>query len=152
MSWPSRRWTPPASLAMRGSRLTGFSSRPSSGSLQHLADLVDQEAIGFAAQVDADRHRRLAVVVLGQAEPGAHVDHGDDAAAQIEHAGDLARRQRHPRQPFRHEHVLHPRDRQAEQLAADHGGDVFGDGAFGRCRSCWSCYCFMPVSFMPQPG
>ena len=32
MSWPSRRWTPPASLAMRGSRLTGFSSRPSSGS------------------------------------------------------------------------------------------------------------------------
>ena len=33
MSWPSRRWTPPASLAMRGSRLTGFSSRPSSGSL-----------------------------------------------------------------------------------------------------------------------
>src|SRR5450631_82449 len=34
MSWPSRRWTPPASLAMRGSRLTGFSSRPSSGSLR----------------------------------------------------------------------------------------------------------------------
>ena len=90
MSWPSRRWTPPASLAMRGSRLTGFSSQPSSGSLQHLADLVDQQAIGFAAQVDADRHRRLAVVVLGQAEPGAHVDHRDDAAAQIEHAGDLA--------------------------------------------------------------
>ena len=33
MSWPSRRWTPPASLAMRGSRLTGFSSRPSWASL-----------------------------------------------------------------------------------------------------------------------
>src|SRR3569832_2677939 len=30
---PSRRCTPPASLAMRGARLTGFSSRPSSGSL-----------------------------------------------------------------------------------------------------------------------
>src|SRR5450756_159698 len=77
------------------------------GKLEHFADLVDQKAIGFAAQVDADRHRRLAVVVLGQPETGAHVDHGDDAAAQIEHAGDFARRQRHPRQPLRHEHVLH---------------------------------------------
>ena len=59
------------------------------GQPQHLADLVDQQAIGFAAQVDADRHRRLAVVGLGQPEPGAHVDHGDDAAAQVEDAGDL---------------------------------------------------------------
>src|ERR1700689_3039738 len=42
---------------------------------ENLADLVDQEAIGFAAQIDAHRHRRLAVVVFGQAEPGAHVDH-----------------------------------------------------------------------------
>src|SRR5438477_5096054 len=56
---------------------------------EHLADLVDQEAVGFAAQVDADRHRRLAVVVFGQSQAGAHVDHGDDAAAQVEHAGDL---------------------------------------------------------------
>src|SRR5262249_45543530 len=32
MRWPWSRWTPPASLVMRGSRLTGFSSRPSSGS------------------------------------------------------------------------------------------------------------------------
>src|ERR1700738_3239057 len=59
------------------------------GKLEHLADLIDQEAIGFAAQIDALRHRRLAAVVLRQAEAGAHVDHGDDAAAQIEHAGDL---------------------------------------------------------------
>src|SRR4051795_5042368 len=56
---------------------------------QDLADLVDQQAIGLAAQIDADRHRRLAVVVPGQAETGAHIDDGDDAAAQIEHAGDL---------------------------------------------------------------
>src|SRR5438105_10170481 len=31
---------------------------------QDLADLVDQQAVGLAAQIDADRHRRLAVVVL----------------------------------------------------------------------------------------
>ena len=37
------------------------------GEPQHLADLVDQQTVGFAAQIDADRHRRLAVVVLGQA-------------------------------------------------------------------------------------
>src|ERR1700716_700484 len=36
------------------------------GEFQDLADLVDQEAIGFAAQVDADRHRRLAGVVFRQ--------------------------------------------------------------------------------------
>src|SRR5882724_11846013 len=36
------------------------------GELEDLADLVDQQAIGFAAQVDANRHRRLAVVVLRQ--------------------------------------------------------------------------------------
>src|SRR6187551_948545 len=56
------------------------------GELEHLADLVDQQAVGFPAQVDTDRHRRLAVVVPGQAETGAHVHHGDDTAAQIEHA------------------------------------------------------------------
>src|ERR1700694_4968133 len=100
------------------------------GEFEDLADLVDQEAIGFAAQVDADRHRRLAVVVLGQPEPGPHVHHRDDAAAQIEHAGDLGWRQRHPRQSLRHEHLLHPRDRQHEQMPADHGGDVFADRAF----------------------
>src|SRR5665213_1874815 len=98
--------------------------------LEHFADLVDQKTVGFAAQVDAHRHRRLAVVVLRQPKASAHVDHGDDAAAQIEHPGDLARRQRHPGQPLRHEHVLHPRDRQPEQLAADHRGDEFGNRAF----------------------
>src|SRR6266566_4682114 len=86
------------------------------GEAQNLADLVDQQAIGFAAQVDADRHRRLAVVVHRQAETGAHVHHSDDAAAQIQDAGDLARRQRHARQPLRHEYVLDARDRQPKQL------------------------------------
>src|ERR1700691_1234613 len=61
------------------------------GKLEHFADLVDQEAIGFAAQVDAHRHRRFAVVVLRQAETRAHVDNGDDATAQIEYACDLGR-------------------------------------------------------------
>src|SRR5438067_10948428 len=41
---------------------------------EHLADLVDQKTVGLAAQVDADRHRRLAVVGLRQAEASAHVD------------------------------------------------------------------------------
>src|SRR6266446_3514703 len=29
------------------------------GQFEHLSDLVDQEAVGLAAQIDADRHRRL---------------------------------------------------------------------------------------------
>src|SRR6476620_9974298 len=32
---------------------------------EDLPDLVDQKTVGLAAQVDADRHRRLAVVVFG---------------------------------------------------------------------------------------
>src|SRR5216683_2284358 len=44
------------------------------GQPQNLPDLVDQKAVGFAAQIDADRHRRLAVVVPGQAQPRAHVE------------------------------------------------------------------------------
>src|SRR5207302_1147558 len=31
------------------------------GQAQHFPDLVDQEAVGFPAQVDADRHRRLSL-------------------------------------------------------------------------------------------
>src|SRR5581483_6205961 len=49
------------------------------GQAQHLTDLVDQESVGFTAQVDAHRHRRLAVLGLRQAEARTHVDHGDDA-------------------------------------------------------------------------
>ena len=93
MSWPSRRWTPPASLRHAGVEIDGVLFRAVLGKPQHLADLVDQQAVGFAAQVDADRHRGLAVLGLGQAEPAAHVDHGDDAAAQVQHARDLARGQ-----------------------------------------------------------
>src|SRR3954468_16772284 len=42
------------------------------GQAKDFADGVDLQAVGFAALVDADRHRRLAVVVFGQPEPGAH--------------------------------------------------------------------------------
>src|SRR4029078_7149516 len=66
------------------------------GEPQHFADLVDQEAVGFTAPVDADRHRGLAVLGLGQAEPGAHVDHGDAAGGQGAPPRDLGRGQRTP--------------------------------------------------------
>src|SRR5882724_541280 len=101
------------------------------GELEHLADLIDQKPVGFAAQIDAHRHRRPAIVVFRQAQASAHVDHGDDATAQIENARNLAQRERHAGETLRHEDVLHARDRQAKQLAADHGGDVFDNGAFG---------------------
>src|SRR5580765_6881238 len=38
------------------------------GEPENLPDGVDQEPVGFAAQVDADSHRRLAVVDLRQAQ------------------------------------------------------------------------------------
>src|SRR5262249_30115204 len=75
------------------------------------------------------RHRRFAGRPVAEPEPAMHVDRGDDAAAQVEHAGDLGRGERHARHPLRHEYVLHLRDRQPEQLAADHHGDVLDEVA-----------------------
>src|SRR5882672_3753092 len=65
-------------LGHAGIEVDGIFLSPFIGKLKHLADLIDQQAIGFAAQIDAHRHRRLAVVVLRQTEPGAHVDNRDD--------------------------------------------------------------------------
>ena len=59
-------------------------------------------------------------------EPRPHFDRRHDAAAQIEDARNLRRRQRHLRQTVWHEHVLNARNRQAEELLADHHRDVFG--------------------------
>src|ERR1700744_1283831 len=43
------------------------------GELEHFADLVDQKPIGFAAQIDADRHRRFAVVGFWEPAGGGAV-------------------------------------------------------------------------------
>src|SRR5665647_1714885 len=54
---------PAGELGHAGIEIDGIFLAAVVGKPQHLADLVDQEAVGFAAQVDAHRHRRLAVVV-----------------------------------------------------------------------------------------
>src|ERR1700731_2597323 len=66
-------------LGHAGIEIDGIFLAARVGKPEDLADLVDQKAVGLAAQVDADRHRWLAVIVPGQPEPGAHVHHGDDA-------------------------------------------------------------------------
>ena len=111
----------------RGSRLTGFASRLSIGKLDHFADRVDQQAVGFAAH---DRCRPPSAAGRRR--------FGKPSRARMSIAVTMRPRrlrtpaislrgQRHAGQPIGHEHVLHARDRQAEQLAADHRGDVFGD-------------------------
>nr|WP_257187615.1 MULTISPECIES: hypothetical protein [unclassified Bradyrhizobium] len=52
------------------------------------------------------------------------------AVTYFEDARDLARGQGHAGDALGHEHVLDAGDRQAEQLAADHRGDVLDHGAF----------------------
>jgi len=148
--------TPPASLGMRGSRLTGFSLAAVVAEFENLPRSGPiSKTVGFAHAVETDRHRRLAVFVLRQAEPGAHVDHGDDAAAAGEDPGDLGRRQRQPASAVSGMNTSWTRgDRQAEQLAADHGGDVFGHGGPRWYRS-WSlswCIVLKPRLnlFMPR--
>src|SRR5882757_4892202 len=101
------------------------------GKLHHLADRIDEKPVGLALEFDADRHHRRTRLALAEIEPRAHVDRGHDAAAQIEDTGDLRRRQRHPRQANRHEHILHAEDWQAEHMIADRHRDVFGDEVGG---------------------
>src|SRR5262249_2889886 len=81
----------------------------------------------LALELDAHGHGRTAVAARRHPEAHAQIDRGDDAAAQIEHARDFRRRERHPRQPIRHENVLHPADRQPEELTVEHHGHVFDD-------------------------
>src|SRR5204862_4207574 len=67
-------------LCHAGIEVDGIFLAAGFGEPENLPDGVDQEAIGFATQVDADGHRRLAVIVFGQAQPREHVDRGDGAA------------------------------------------------------------------------
>jgi hypothetical protein len=94
---------------------------------QHLADGIDHEPIRFAIAIDADCHRFLAVFPLCQTETAAHVDRGDDPAAQIQYAGDLLRSKRHFRHLAGNEYIVHLPDRQPEELATDCHCDVFID-------------------------
>src|SRR6266851_3820008 len=63
---------------------------------EDLADGIDHQAVELPAMIDDHAHARLAGDLfrraLGQAETGADVDRGDDPAAQVERAGNLARR------------------------------------------------------------
>src|SRR5215207_2039949 len=48
---------------------------------------VDDEPVGLAFGIDADGHRR-SLLALAETKPMAHVDRGDDTAAQIDDPGD----------------------------------------------------------------
>src|SRR5579885_541202 len=89
------------------------------GKLHHFAHLVDQEPVGFPAELDSDRHLVRDVVFRGEVEASAHVDHGHDAAAQIENPRDLVAGHRYARHAVGREHVMHSVDRKPEQLIAD---------------------------------
>src|SRR5574338_447272 len=94
--------------------------------LQHLADRIDDQAVELAAVFDDDVHAGLVVRAVGQPEPTAHIDRGDDAAAQVECPRDLARGERNAGDLLRLQRVLDQQDRNAEQLAVDRHGDEFG--------------------------
>src|SRR5262245_41462859 len=44
------------------------------GKLHHFADRIDQQPVGFALELDADRHDRTARRAGSEVEPGAHLD------------------------------------------------------------------------------
>jgi len=121
-------------LFMRGSRFLTVFSRGRRRELEHLADLIDQQAIGFA---DADRrptaHRRLAVVRLragrdGRACPPAVTMR----PAKIEHTGDIAATDSGPGSGAvpALKNVPAPAMDSAVRTAARHCGDEVGNRRF----------------------
>ena len=96
------------------------------GELHHLADVVDEEAEGFAAVLEADRHlapaalaasgspsrrrRQMAVTTRPRRFRSPTIS-GGASGTGVSASGD--------------EDVVHPVDRQAEQLVGDRHGDVF---------------------------
>src|SRR5882757_1237872 len=66
-----------------GIEIGGLGLARAIGKRHHLADRIDQKAIGLAFELNADRHDRASRLVRAEIEPRAHVDRGHDAAAQI---------------------------------------------------------------------
>ena len=96
---PSSRCIPLEIRASPGSRLIGIGLAIRFREPQHLADVVDHQAVGLAARFHADRHRGRAFRARRHAEAAAEIDQGHDAAAQVEHARDLGRRERNASEP-----------------------------------------------------
>jgi hypothetical protein len=58
---------------------------------------------------------------------------GNDAAAQVERAGDPRRHQRDACNARRAQHIAHLQHRDAEELPRDRHGDEFAPFSFHRC-------------------
>ena len=115
-----------------GVRRVGSQVTPSRGTSRSVPDGVDQEAVELVLVVDQDIHRPLGSGAVGYSQASAQVDRGDDAAAQVEEAGDLGTRQRHGREGLRAEDVLHRRDRNGDLLACDGHGHELAHADLGR--------------------
>src|SRR6188508_1559311 len=124
--------------------------------LEHLADTVDEQAVGFATRFDADRHRLLAGFATAESEAASHVYQCHDAAAQVQDARHFRRRKRHRGEAFRRKDILHPQDRQTEQLATDQGGHIFVETMVGFlvhavfCHAAWTTpVCSLSAAIRP---
>jgi hypothetical protein len=93
---------------------------------QHLADLLDQQSVGFTMELDPERQLSVAGLFAFQVEPFPHINDRQDASSYIEKTRNLRWRQWYLRETIGSEHVLHARNRNTEKLAADDGGHVFG--------------------------
>ena len=126
---------------------TGLGSRRLGGELHHLADLIDEKAVGLALVLEADRHlaaalgasgspsrrrRQIAVTTRPRRLRSPTISRGASGTAVSD---------------ARDEHVVHPVDRQAEHLLGHRHGDVLVS-PHGACRPRWnsrrSCHAASP--------
>jgi hypothetical protein len=97
-----------------------------SSRFQHLSDLIDQQSVGFAIELYPERQLPVAGFFALHIEPFPHVNDRQNASAYIKKTRNLRGRQRHLRETIGNEYILHARNRNAEKLAANDGGNVFG--------------------------
>ena len=74
-----------------GSRVGGLRSKVAqAGRLRTSPTSVDQQAVELVVVLDHDAHALVVAFARLQAEAPAHVDGGDDAAAQVQRTGMIS--------------------------------------------------------------
>ena len=121
-------------LRQTASSVAGLPSRSRRGRRDHIADRIHEEGVGLAPAFHRHAHAAAAGLGLGQGQVPAHVDHRDDAAAQVDQAAHFRRPARHGGDLVGDQDVLNPGHRHAEQLAGDGEGH---EGHPRRLRCGW---------------
>ena len=134
--------TPRTSSRRPGRRLSGRLFETALGHFEHVAHFVDQQADDAARGTHQHVHRFA--VACRHAEPGAHIERGDDLPPQVNQPAHRLLSPRHLRHRLRAQHFLHLGDVDTEQQVANHERAQLAGGLTHAAAT--------PTSLMKKPG